>query len=62
MEQIFNEDGFSLDMNNIKFLSDLGSEFIVYKYLGSVLIIYKRRYQLSHLCLEELNILKEILT
>lgn len=62
MEQIFNEDGSPLDSNSLEFLSDQGSEFIVYKYLDSVIKIYKKEYQLSHLSLEELNILKNILT
>lgn len=62
MEQIFNEDRSPLDMTKIKSLSDRGSEFIVYKYLDSVIKIYKNDYQLSHLSLEQLNILKNILT
>lgn len=62
MEKIFNEDGSPLDNNKIEFLSDHGSEFIVYKYLDSVIKIYKKDYQLSHLSLEELNILKSIPT
>lgn len=62
MKQIFNEDGSPLDINKIEFLSDQGAEFIVYKYLDSVIKIYKRDYQLSHLSLEELNTLKNILT
>ncbi len=37
MEQVFNEDGSPLDINKIEFLSDRGSEFIVYKYLDSVI-------------------------
>ncbi|MCI8466776.1 MAG: hypothetical protein HFI08_01075 [Bacilli bacterium] len=62
MEQVFNEDGSPLDINKIEFLSDRGSEFIVYKYLDSVIKIYKKDYQLSHLSLEELSTLKNILT
>lgn len=62
MEQVFNEDGSPLDINKIEFLSDRSSEFIVYKYLDSVIKIYKKDYQLSHLSLEELNTLKNILT
>lgn len=62
MDQIFNEDGFQLDPNNIEFLSDQGSEFAAYKYLDSVIKIYKKNYQLSRLSLEELNILKNIST
>lgn len=62
MEQIFNEDGSLLDNNKIEFLSDKGSEFIVYKYFDLVIKIYKKDYQLSHLSLEELNVLKRIST
>lgn len=62
MEQIFNEDGSPLYTNKIEFLSDQGSEFIVYKYLDLVIKIYRKNYQLSHLSLEELNILKNIRT
>lgn len=62
MEQIFNEDGFLLDNNKIEFLSDKGSEFMVYKYLDFVIKIYNKDYQLSHLSLEELNTLKDIPT
>ena len=62
MEQIFTENGFQLDPSNIESLSDQGSEFLVYKYLDSVIKIYKDDYELSHLSLEELNILKKILT
>lgn len=62
MDQIFTENGFELDPNSIEFLSDQGSEFSVYKYLDSAIKIYKNDYQLSHLSLEELNILKNILT
>ncbi len=62
MEQIFNEYGYPLDLNKIEFLSNRGSEFIVYKYLNSVIKIYKKDYHLSHLSLEELNTLKNILT
>lgn len=62
MEQIFNEDSSPLDINKIEFLSDRGSEFIVYRYLDSVIKIYKKDYKLSHLSLDKLNILKNILT
>lgn len=62
MEQIFNEDGSQLDLNKVEFLSDKGSEFMVYKYLDSVIKIYKNDYQLSHLSLKELNLLKNIST
>jgi len=60
--QVFNEDGSPLDSNKIEFLSNRGSEFTVYKYLDSVIKIYKKDYKLSHLSLEELNTLKNILT
>lgn len=62
MEQIFNEDSSPINIEKMEFLSDCGSEFIVYKYLDSVIKIYKKNYQLSHLTLEELEILKSILT
>lgn len=62
MEQVFIEDGSPLDINKIEFLSDHGSEFIVYKYLDLVIKIYRKDYQLSHLSLGELNTLKNILT
>lgn len=62
MEQIFNEDGSMLDINKIKFLSDRGSEFIVYRYLDTVIKIYKKDYKFSHLSLKELNNLKNIPT
>lgn len=62
MKRIFNEDGLPLNINEIEFLSNKGSEFAVYRYLDSVIKIYKSDYQLSHLSLEELNILKKILT
>lgn len=62
MRQIFNEYGCPLDMSKIEFLSNQGSEFIVYKYLDLVLKIYKEDYQLSHLSLEDLNTLKNIFT
>lgn len=62
MEQIFNEDGSPLDMNKIEFLSDQGSEFIVYRYLDLVIKIYRNDYQLNHQSLEELNTLKNIRT
>ncbi|MCI9280023.1 MAG: hypothetical protein HFJ02_04415 [Bacilli bacterium] len=45
MEQVFNENGSPLDINKIEFLSERGSEFIVYKYLDSVIKIYKKDYQ-----------------
>lgn len=62
MEQVFNEDGSPLNMNKIELLSNRGSEFIVYKYIDSVIKIYKKDYQLPHLSLEELDTLKNILT
>lgn len=62
MEQIFTENGIPLDMNKLEFLSNQGSEFLVYKYFNSVIKIYKKDYQLSHLSLEELIILKRIPT
>lgn len=62
MEQIFNEDMSPLNMSKLQFLSNRGSEFIVYKYLDSVIKIYKKDYHLSHLSLKQLNILKNILT
>lgn len=62
MEQVFNDNGDALDINKIEFLSSQGSEFIVYKYFNSVLKLYKSDYKLSHLSLEELNVLKAIST
>lgn len=62
MEQLFYEDGSLLDMNKIEFLSDRGSEYIVFKYLDSVIKIYREDYQFNHLSLKELNFLKNILT
>lgn len=62
MEQIFSEDRVPLDISKIEFLSDQGSEFIVYKYLDVVIKIYKKDYLFSHLSLRELNILKNIPT
>ncbi|MCI8575215.1 MAG: hypothetical protein HFI09_01965 [Bacilli bacterium] len=62
MEQLFYEDGSLLDMNEIEFLSDRGSEYIVFKYLDSVIKIYREDYQFNHLSLKELNFLKNILT
>ena len=62
MEQILNENGYPLDMSKLKLLSTRGSEFIVYRYFDSVIKIYKKDYQLSHLSLEELNTLKRIST
>lgn len=62
MEQIFTENGIPLDMNKLKFLSNQGSEFLVYKYFDLVIKIYKKDYQLSHLSLEELNVLKKLPT
>lgn len=62
MEQVFNEHGYPLDMSKIEFLSDSGSECIVYKYFNSVIKIYKKDYKFSHLSLDELNTLKIIST
>jgi len=62
VEQIFNEYGSPLDINKIELLSDQGSEFIVYKYLDLAIKIYRKEYKFSHLSLEELNMLKNILT
>lgn len=62
MCQIFDDDGIMLDSNNIEFLSGQGSEFIVYKYFDLVIKTYKKDYKLSHLSLEEINVLKNILT
>lgn len=62
MEQIFNENGYLLDMSKLELLSTRGSEFIVYRYFDSVIKIYKKDYKLSHLSLEELNSLKRIPT
>lgn len=62
MEQLFNEARTPLDTNRMELLSDEGSEFIVYKYLESVIKLYKKDYQLSHLSLIELNFLKTIIT
>lgn len=62
MEQLFNEARTPLDTNRMELLSDKGSEFIVYKYLESVIKLYKKDYQLSHLSLIELNFLKTIIT
>lgn len=62
MEQLFNEDRTPLDISKMELLSVEGSEFTVYKYLKSVIKLYKKDYQLSHLTLEELNFLKTIIT
>lgn len=62
MEQIFNENGYPLDMSKLELLSTKGSEFTVYRYFRMVIKIYKKDYPLSHLSLEELNILKRIST
>lgn len=62
MEQILRENGFPLDINKLEFLSNKGSEFVVYKYFDTVIKIYKKNYLLSHQTLEELNTLKKIIT
>lgn len=62
MEEIHMENGSLLDINKLLFLTDKGSEFIVYKYDTLALKIYKDNYKLSHLSLEELKIFKSILT
>lgn len=62
MEQLFNENGCPLNMSKLVFLSDQGSEFIVYKYMDLVIKIYKKDYKLTHLSLRDLNKLKSILT
>ena len=62
IEQVFNEQGCPLDMSRVEFLTDKGSEFIVYKYLDMVIKLYKKNYKLSHLSLEEIKILKSIAT
>lgn len=62
MKQLFNEDRTPLDISKMELLSAEGSEFTVYKYLKSVIKLYKEDYQLSHLTLEELNFLKTIIT
>ena len=62
MENIHRYNGSSLDTNKLTFLTDKGSEFIVYKYDTLALKIYKDNYKLSHLSLEELKIFKSILT
>lgn len=62
MKQLFKDDGSIINMDKVEFLSDKGSEFRVYKYLEWVLKIYKEDYPLTHLSLEELNVLKNILT
>ena len=62
MENIHRYNGSSLNTNKLFFLTDKGSEFIVYKYDTFALKIYKDNYKLSHLSLEELKIFKSILT
>ncbi len=57
---IFNEENIPLDNSKIKFISNKGTEFIVYKYYDKALKIYKPNYNLSHLSKEELIILKNI--
>ena len=62
MEQVFNESGYPLDIKELELLSNLGNEFIVYKYFDSVVKIYKEDYTLTHLSLDELKALKKIPT
>ncbi len=62
MGQVFTEDGYQVDLSKVELISDKGSEFMVYKYIDSVIKLYKKDYKLSHLSLEELNFFKNILT
>ncbi len=62
MQNIYDDNGKSLNTDMFEFLSCRGSEVIVYKYYDLVIKIYKKNYPFSHLNLNNINILKEIPT
>lgn len=55
MEQIFNQKGQSINMDELQLLSKSGGEVIVYKYLDNVIKLYKNNVERPHLSVKQID-------